>query len=201
SPRTVELLVYLALHGPATGPDLDEMIWKGERGNSNTRNVFIRRARERLGDEVLPPVGIDGLFRLGDGITTDWASFQHHLAQAVALEGQPRVSELAAAVALVRDRPFRGISPAAYVWADYDIQKMVGAIVDGAGLLARIHQQAGRNRDAIAVATLGLLVEPCSEELQTIAINATFSQSGPEEAKNLRRRYSELMGRLDPELA
>ncbi|WP_291762712.1 LysM peptidoglycan-binding domain-containing protein [Cellulomonas sp. 73-145] len=201
TPRTVELLVYLALHGPASGPDLDEMIWKGERGNPNTRNVFIRRARERLGDGVLPLVDVDGLFRLGEGVRTDWARFQHHLAQAVAFEGQQQVDELAAAMALVRDRPFRGISPTAYVWADYDIQKMVGAIVDAAGILARIHQEAGRSRDAITVATLGLLVEPCSEELQTIAINATFSHSGPREAKSLRRRYSELMGRLDPELA
>jgi nucleoid-associated protein YgaU len=201
TPRTVELLVYLALHGPATGPDLDEMIWNGERGNPNTRNVFIRRARDRLGDDVLPPVGPDGHFRLGEGIGTDWGSFQHHLAQAVAIEGQEQIHELAAAMALVRDRPFRGIGPTAYAWADHDIQTMAGTITDAAILLARIHNEAGRHRDAIAVATLGLRVEPCSEELQKIAINATFAQSGPKEAKNLRRRYSELMARLDPELA
>ena len=201
TPRTVELLVYLALHGPATGPDLDEMIWNGERGNPNTRNVFIRRARDRLGDDVLPPVGPDGHFRLGEGIGTDWGSFQHHLAQAVALEGQEQIHELAAAMALVRDRPFRGIGPTAYAWADHDIQTMVSAITDTAILLARIHDETGRHRDAIAAATLGLQVEPCSEELQTIAINATLAQSGPTEAKSLRRRYSELMARLDPELA
>ncbi|BDO42067.1 LysM peptidoglycan-binding domain-containing protein [Cellulomonas sp. NTE-D12] len=201
SPRTVELLVYLALHGPATGPDLDEMIWNGERGNANTRNVFIRRARERLGGAVLPPVGVDGLFRLGENIDTDWRNFRHRLAHAATFGGHDQVEELAAAMALVRDRPFRGIAPTAYVWAEHDIQTMVSAIADTAGLLARIHHEEGRHRDAISVATLGLLVEPSSEELQAIAINATLSHSGPQEAQRLRLRYSELMLRLDPELA
>ncbi|WP_263730446.1 LysM peptidoglycan-binding domain-containing protein [Cellulomonas sp. SG140] len=200
TPRTVELLVYLALHGPASGPDLDEMIWNGKRGSANTRNVFMRRARERLGDEVLPTVGIDGLFRLGEGVETDWSGFQYHLAEAVARDGQGQVDELAASIALVRDRPLRGVPPAAYVWADHDIQEMVSAITDAAELLARTHSEAGRHRDAIKVATLGLLVDPGSEELQRIAITSTFARSGPKEANELRRRYSEFMARLDPEL-
>ncbi|CAL8978637.1 hypothetical protein CELL_02919 [Cellulomonas sp. T2.31MG-18] len=198
--RTVELLVYLALHGPASGPDLDEMIWKGERGNANTRNVFIRRARERLGDDVLPPVGIDGLFRLGEGIETDWDSFQRLVAQGVALDGEQRLDKLAAAMTLVRDRPFRGISPGAYVWADHDIQTMISVIADAAGLLARIHLEAKRYRDALTVATLGMLCEPCSEELQAIALTATEASSGPGAAGELRRRFTEFMVRLDPEL-
>ncbi|OZB88141.1 MAG: hypothetical protein B7X41_09705, partial [Microbacterium sp. 14-71-5] len=201
TPRTVELLAYLALHGPATGPDLDEMLWKGERGSANTRNVFIRRARERLGEAVLPAVGADGLFRLGTGIETDWARFQRHLTRALALDGQDQVEELAAAMALVRDRPFRGIAPTAYIWADHDLQTMVSAIADAAGLLARLHNEAGRHREAIRAATLGLVAEPCSDELQTIAIAATREQSGPQEAMRLRRRYAGVMARLDPELA
>lgn len=201
TPRTVELLVYLALHGPATGPDLDEMMWQGERGNSNTRNVFIRRARERLGEGVLPPVGVDGLFRLGVGIETDWRRFQRHVAQALTLDGREQVDELAAAMSLVRDRPFRGISPTAFVWADNDIQEMASAITDVARVLAGLHIEVGRHHLALETATLGLLVEPCSEALQNLAISATRSLSGAEEAKKLRRRYSLLMAELDPELA
>jgi nucleoid-associated protein YgaU len=199
--QMVELLTYLALHGPTSGADLDDVIWNGARDNANTRNVFIHRLRERVGTAVLPMLGDDGLFRLGGEIGTDWQQFQTSVAAAIALDGNDRVDRLTTAVDLVRGRPFRGIKGAEYAWADYDIQLMTGAIVDACHLLARLHYDAGRHRDAVTVASRGLAVEPFADTLQEIAILATEAHAGHQAARQLRDRYARLMARLDPELA
>jgi len=70
SPRSTELLMYLALRGRATGPELDEALWYGERIDSQTRNSLVYRTRQRVGADVLPVVGADGIYRLGDMVTT-----------------------------------------------------------------------------------------------------------------------------------
>ena len=80
SPRMTELLVYLALHGPTTGADLDDVLWSGARINAGTRNALIYRTRRNVGADVLPLADKDGRYRLGDGATTDWHEFQRALA-------------------------------------------------------------------------------------------------------------------------
>ena len=199
--RTKELLVYLALHGPVTGADIEEVLWNGERIRPGTRATFIYRARDRVGREVLPTADDDGLFHLGPAVSTDWNQFQHLVAEALAHNGTDRIEGLTAALALVRDRPFRGITGGEYPWADYDIQQMTSAVADTALILARLLHEAGKDRDAVAAATRGLSVEPFSESLQQVALAATEALAGPDQARRRARRLAAEMERLDPELA
>lgn len=201
SPRMTELLVYLALHGPTTGADLDDVLWNGTRIDPGTRNALLYRTRRRVGRAVLPLADSDGRYRLGDGATTDWAQFQRVLADGSDPGSQQTVEKLSAALDLVRDRPFRGIGAAEYAWADYDIQHMIGAIADAAAVLARLHHEAGRHREALATALKALHVAPYSESLQAIALSAAAATGGSQEVAQLRARFAALLGDLDPELS
>lgn len=201
SPLMTELLVYLALHGPATGADLDDALWNGQRVDPQTRASLVYRTRLRTGEDILPTVGRWHPLRLGDNVATDWATFEQVVAEALAHDGQERIDGLTRALALVRDRPFRGIEGATYTWADYDIQRMTSAIADAAHLLARLQSDSGEPRRAMDTAMLGLAVEPFSETLQQLALSATEAAAGAEEAQRLRRRFAATMSRLDPELA
>ncbi|HEY3547382.1 MAG TPA: LysM peptidoglycan-binding domain-containing protein [Propionicimonas sp.] len=201
SPLQEELLVYLALHGPATGSDLDEALWNGQRVDPQTRASLIYRTRQRAGEEVLPVAGRWRPLLLGDGVRTDWHQFQQLVADALTRAGDERVGDLTKALDLVRDRPFRGIEGTAYAWADYDIQRIASAIADAALILARLQTESGQPRRAVNAAMRGLAVEPFSESLQQLALAATEESAGPDEAQRLRRRFAAAMSRLDPELA
>lgn len=201
TPRMKELLVYLALHGPTTGADLEDVLWNGERVQHGTRATLAYRTRDRVGKEVLPKAGDDGIFRLGPTVTTDWARFQHLIADALAGHGQERIDRLMEALDLVRDRPFRGIGGGQFPWADYDIQQMTSAIADAVHLLVRLLHESGHHREALDAAMRGLRIEPFSESLQQQAVAATGAVAGPGAARRLRQRFSAEMVRLDPELA
>lgn len=201
TPRMKELLVYLALHGPTAGPDLEDILWDGERVQHGTRGTLVYRTRDRVGEAVLPKAADDGTYRLGRGVTTDWAHFQVLVADALANNEKGRVDGLTAALDLVRDRPFRGIGDGQLPWADYDIQRMTSAIADAAHLLARTLHESGRHREALDAAMRGLTIDPFSPSLQRQALVATEATSGREAARRLQQRLSAEMGRLDPELA
>lgn len=201
TPRMKELLVYLALHGPTAGPDLEDVLWDGARIQHGTRGTLVYRTRDRVGEAVLPKAADDGTYQLGPRVTTDWARFQRLTAGALANSGQARVNDLTAALALVRDRPLRGIGDGQFPWADYDIQEMTSAVADAAHLLARMLHESGRHREALDAAMRGLGIEPFSEPLQQQAIAATEAAVGTDAAQRLRQRFSAEMARLDPELA
>ncbi len=201
TPRMKELLVYLALHGPTTGADLEDVLWEGERVQHGTRATLAYRTRDRVGKDVLPKASDDGVFQLGPMVTTDWARFQRLISNALANHGEERIDRLTQALALVRDRPFRGIGGGQFPWADYDIQQMTSAIADATHLLARLLHESGQHREALDAAMRGLAIEPFSEPLQQQALAATEAVAGPEAARQLRHRLAEGMARLDPELA
>lgn len=201
TPRMKELLIYLALHGPTTGADLEDVLWDGERVQRGTRATLAYRTRDRVGKDVLPTASDDGIFRLGPAVTTDWARFQGLIADALAGTGEERINRLTEALALVRDRPFRGLGGGQFPWADYGIQQMTSAIADAAHLLARLLHESGQDRGALDAAMRGLSIEPFSESLQQQAVAATEAVAGPEAARRLRQRFSAEMARLDPELA
>lgn len=197
-PRATELLVYLALRRTATGHELDEVFWPGKRDVTGTRNTFVYRTRQLVGDDALPTIRRGEPLRVTDDVLTDWAIFQELTAAALATEDE-RLENLTAAMELVRGRPFLGIDDAHYGWAENDIQVMVSAIADTAHLLARIHHEAGRYAEAIQVATHGLLAEPLSTLLQRDAIDAADARGDHEESSRLRARFASRLAELDPD--
>ncbi|MDO8108318.1 hypothetical protein Q6348_14055 [Isoptericola sp. b441] len=134
--------MYLALRGRATGPELDKALWYGKRIDSQTRNSLVYRTRQRVGADVLPVVGADGFYRLGNAVTTDWSDFQR-LARRGLAAGLDETDDLRSAMNLVRDRPLLGVPDADYSWAEHDVQHMISTIADVAPVLRRLLLEPG----------------------------------------------------------
>lgn len=196
SRRSTELLVYLALRGRATGPELDEALWYGERIDSQTRNSLVYRTRQRVGADVLPVVGADGIYRLGDAVTTDWSDFQR-LARRGLAAGLDGTDDLRSAMNFVRDRPLLGVRDADYAWAEHDIQQMISTIADVAHVLSRVLLGRGDARGSLEAATRGLTAEACSELLLGDALEAATAVDDEATVTRLRARLadSETVGR------
>ena len=130
--RLTELVAYLALHPEGSGHALDEALWPGARVSLGTRNATVTRARRWLGnaptgEPYLPRYADTGSYRLHPAITTDWHDFVALSGRGLAA-GPEGIDDLTAALALVRGRPFHGIDPRDYAWAERDIQDMINLI-------------------------------------------------------------------------
>ena len=199
SRRSTELLVYLAIRGRATGPELDEALWHGQRIDSQTRNSLVYRTRQRVGAEVLPVVGPDGIYRLAPSVACDWSDFQA-LAHRGLGAGPEGVEDLQAALDLVRDRPLLGIRDRDYTWAEYDIQHMISTIADTAHVLARLQSDAGEHRAAMRSATKGLRVDAVDPKLMADALVAVEAIGDAGEVERLRGQLELALAELDSEL-
>ncbi|MFF1360996.1 hypothetical protein [Streptomyces sp. NPDC058297] len=139
--RTVatELVSWLALRTDgATRHELDEVIAPGGgRVENNTRNGRVREVRRWLGDEYYPKLNEqpDRKHRLV-GVACDWHQFQDLTTQAARAGGDEGRAMLRRALDLVQGRPFTGIPPRRYVWAEALTQNMISAVVDVADDLA-----------------------------------------------------------------
>lgn len=198
SPRMIELLVYLTVHGPATGAELDDVLWNGARISPGTRNALVYRTRQKVGEAVLPRISPDGLYRVGDHVTSDWEQFRRFSSAAAAQQATERMEGLRRAMALVRNRPFSGVSGVDYTWSDNEGSLMASVIADVALELGTLLLRTGQPREALAAALQGLSVEPYSEPLQELAVLATTDAAGPAQAETLRRRFIADLAVLDP---
>lgn len=201
--RALELLAYLALHPGAGAIELDEALWPGRRVPKETRNPFVSRVRhwlgvDRQGEPYLPLVGEHGDYRLSPEVGCDWHDFLK-LAR-IGLERGPEGADLLAeALTLVRGRPFLGIDPANYAWAERDTQEMISAIVDVAHALAVLRLTDGDGRGAQLAAAVGLLAEPCSELLHRDAIAGARLVGDLDAADVLITRLRVALSELDPD--
>ncbi len=196
--RARELIIYLALHGPATGPELDEILWRGERVDARARASLIYRARQWFGRDHFPVVGEHGLYRLGDEVTCDWIDFQAYARRGL-IAGTDGSADLSAALRLVRDRPFLGIGGTEFIWAETEIQVMIGLIADTAHLLAEVQLRRGQNRAAVETAMIGIRAEPCSETLHRDTIRALIADGYTARATELSDALYERVHQIDPE--
>ncbi|MFD8690755.1 LysM peptidoglycan-binding domain-containing protein [Streptomyces sp. NPDC059651] len=160
--RTVatELVSWLALRTDgATRHELNEVIAPGGgRVENNTRNARIREVRRWLGDDnYYPKVNDqpDRKHRLA-GVTCDWHQFQNLTHQAAGTDSNEARTLLRQALELVRGRPFTGIPPRRYAWAQTLTQDMISAVVDVADDLAALCLEAGDAQDALWAAGRGL---------------------------------------------
>jgi DNA-binding SARP family transcriptional activator len=201
--RLTELVAYLALHPGATYHQLDEALWPGKRVPTDTRNATVSRARRWLGntpdgDPYLPTVAAEGDYRLHPAVGCDWHDLAR-LARRGLRAGPDGPADLAAALDLVRGRPFLGVDPRDYGWAEVDIQQMIGTIVDVAHVLSNQRLQAGDGRGAQDAATRGLLAEPCSELLHRDAIRAAAARGDKADVTRIVERLQSQLEHLDPD--
>ncbi|MFG2525429.1 hypothetical protein [Streptomyces sp. NPDC048527] len=160
--RTVatELVSWLALRTDgATRHELDEVIAPGGgRVENNTRNGRIREVRRWLGDDAYYPKlneQPDRKHRLV-GVACDWHQFQDLTIQAARAGGDEGRAMLRRALDLVQGRPFTGVPPRRYVWAEALTQNMISAVVDVADDLAARCLAARDPRGALWAAGRGL---------------------------------------------
>ena len=128
----------------------------------------------------------------------DWHDFQALTRRGLAGR-RAGLDDLAAALALVRGRPFAGVDPASYAWAEYDIQEMISAVTDVADMLSKARLAEGDPEGARAAAARGLLVEPCSELLTQDAIRAATALGDHDEAAEALARLRARLTAVDPD--
>jgi two-component SAPR family response regulator len=186
--RARELLTYLVLNPGASAYELDEALWPGRRVEPSSRNPFVSRVRQWVGYApdgglYLPFVRDGSHYQLHDRVTCDWHEFValSHRGFAAGVDGIP---DLEAALSLVRGRPFLGIDPGRYVWAEPHIQEMIAAVCDVAHLVSQARAQRGEWRAAQHAAAIGLLVDPVSDLLHEDAVEAAI---GAQDVADLQR--------------
>ncbi|MFJ8406172.1 LysM peptidoglycan-binding domain-containing protein [Streptomyces microflavus] len=205
-----ELVAFLALNPGADHHAVDDALWPGRMVGKQMRNAVISRTRSWLGKNTdgqayLPRVQdtTDSRYRLSTAVTCDWSQFQK-----LARTGLTRYDEdgdlaLRRALALVRGRPFTGIAPQRYAWAEPTIQEMVSAIVDTAHELSERCREAGDITGALWAARRGLLAAEESEVLHRQVFLAHHAADDidalREAAARLTRINEELMGGVDME--
>ena len=201
--KLTELAAFIALHPGADNHGIDDAVWPTRRVSTSTRNSATSRLRRWLGtspdgEPWLPLVPDRGQYRFRPEVRCDWHDFQGLARQGLA-RGAAGLDQLGEALALVRGRPFAGVDPAAYTWAEYDTQEMIGAITDVAHMLSSARLTAGEPEKARDAAARGLLVEPCSELLTQDAIRAAKALGDFATAERLLKRLRTRLSAIDPD--
>ncbi|MFI6658186.1 LysM peptidoglycan-binding domain-containing protein [Streptomyces sp. NPDC050523] len=199
-----ELLAFLALHPGSDHHAVDAALWPTSRVNKEMRNAVISRARSWLGTDAdgnqhLPRVQNtpDKRYRLGSQVTCDWVAFQRHARHGLADSGEDGDLALRRALALVRGRPFAGMDPQRYAWAEPIIQEMISAITDVASELSTRRREARDPRGALWAAQQGLLAVEDSETLYRslfLAHHAVGDTDALREAAARLRRINDSIG-------
>ncbi|MGG2463804.1 LysM peptidoglycan-binding domain-containing protein [Streptomyces sp. RGM 3693] len=175
----VELATYLVLHPGRDHHSLDEAMWPGRTIDRKYRNATVSRLRSWLGTDdhgepYLPAVAntTDVRYALAGTVDSDWHYFQRLTVAAATASGPKAAVHLRAALDLVRGRPFAGVNPRRYAWAEHQTQDMISAIVDAAADLAEHHLTERDPRGALWAATKGLDAAPEMESLYRILFRA-----------------------------
>jgi DNA-binding SARP family transcriptional activator len=200
--RSLELLAYLALHPGASASELDDALWPGQRVTYDMRNSLISRTRTWLGTDhdgrpYLDHSNNSGRgYRLHPAVRTDW----HDLLR-LARHGltEDDGDQLDAALRLVRGRPFLGVDPASYAWAEADAQTMISTIVDIAHDTATHLMDRGTPTAARSALATGLTVEPASEALSYQAMLLAARTGDRNELERLAHRMREQLRAIDPD--
>ena len=146
----------------------------------------------------MPLVVDGGNYQLRPDVSCDWHDFVR-FSQLGLTSGTDGAMALAAALDLVRGRPFLGVDPATYTWAEADAQEMISAVVDVSHVLSVARCDAGDYRGAQEAAARGLLAEPCSELLYRDAIRAAAAAGDRDEVERLAARLRHEIALVDPE--
>jgi hypothetical protein len=201
--RSLELLAYLALHPGATPAEIDEALWPGQRVTDDMRNSLVSRTRTWLGTApdgtpYLSHVTAAAGYRLHPAVTTDWHEFVR-LARDALTTDEPTTRVLQKALEHVRGRPLLGVDPAAYAWAEADLQDMLSGVVDVALETAARAHAAGDQPTARNVLALALSIDPVNEaaHLQAIALAEAFGDA--EGVRRLAERMREQLRTIDPD--
>lgn len=158
----LEFIAWLALHPGAGRHEIDELLSPGGRVSNDTRSSRTTDIRRWLGtspdgNPYLPHLNAqpDRLLRL-DGVACDWHLFEQYADDGHQDSTPDGTRLLHQALSLVRGRPFAGVPPRRYQWAEAATQDMIKRIVHVAEDLADRSLHDGDGRGALWAATRGL---------------------------------------------
>jgi DNA-binding SARP family transcriptional activator len=200
--RALELLAYLALHPGASAAELDDALWPGQRVTHDMRNSLVSRTRTWLGTDPGGRPYLDHSnnsgrgYRLHPAVRTDWHDLLNLARRGLVGDDS---DQLDAALRLVRGRPFLGVDPASYAWAEADAQEMISTIVDIAHDTATHLIDTGRSTAARSTLAIGLTVEPASEALAYQAMLLAARTGDRDELERLAHRLREQLRAIDPD--
>jgi nucleoid-associated protein YgaU len=186
--RATALVAYLACRpGGATIEQVSEALSPVRRLTPNTIWSLASRTRKWLGSDphgepYFPRTSHAGTTMLHAAVGTDWSDWLDLVGTDVTERPLPRLLE---ALALVRGRPFEGVSERHYVWADPLRQEMVAGIVDVVHEVVRralLIPDVGAARKALRV---GRLVDPTNELLWRDALRIEYVGGTHESRKRL----------------
>ena len=118
-----ELLVYLVLHDNhhRSAEQIQGGIWPVTGSHANvarkTFHNYLSELRRFVGPEHLPDASVAGGY-LVHGVHSDWVTFQRLTREADTVGGESARALRTEALALVRGRPFEGVSTDSYEWVD-----------------------------------------------------------------------------------
>ena len=138
----------------------------------------------------------DGALPAMNGVRCDWTRFCK-LAERGLLAGPAGVTDLEAALALVRARPFAGSTAA---WSMPDQQQMVSRIVDTAHTIARYRTATGHYAEARDAIAKGIDVAPTAEMLYRDWIALEAACGSLAEVQRVSSRLQDELRALDVEM-
>ena len=176
--KSIEAIVYLALHPKGVDPDrLWEALWPEKPLQRGTLHTTITTARTGLGRGPAPdrapyfPAAREGLYRLSAAVGLDWAHFQ--VLAARGHDGGPDgIEVLRQALEMVRGMPLEAPTSRAYEWAVVHRTEMETVIAETAERLGLLYLDAGDPEQARWAARRGLSASPYDERLYRILMRA-----------------------------
>lgn len=169
--RSEELVVYLALHPDGVDEGrLKAALWHDEAPSSHTFNQTVSRARSCLGPAAdgsfhLPHCQ-DGVYRVGDRVTSDYRSLVSALRAASDDATPDALEELAAALEGVRGLPFEGTKRGwEWIFNEGLSAHITSVVSEAAHLLATQAIERGDPKQAIWATVQGAKASPGDEIL------------------------------------
>lgn len=174
--RLTELAAYLSTHPGATGTAVDDALWpnRAHHDHSSVRHRSLTALGEWLTDER--PASADSGTAAAADLVSDWHLWTRLVPADPTDAGTDHLEQ---ALGLVRGRPFAGVHPRHYVWAEHLKAEMVFAITTAATELARRRIMEGRWTAAIDASIVGLTVEPGVEALWRMQLLAAHELGDP----------------------
>ena len=142
-----ELACWIYLHPGSHHAEMDAALAGGRPVRAESRNPRVSKLRSWLGEDALPHYADFAGYRLTAEVSSDWADFQRHVAEA-ARRPQTEAACLRAALSLVRGAPLCDPLGIRYPWAESVAGEMAEAISRASARLVEISMESGQAQDA-----------------------------------------------------
>lgn len=175
--RLTELAAFIGTHPGADGTAVDDALWPNRAQHDHS--LVRHRSLSALGAWLTGETTADAESgrAAATSLVSDWGLWR------ALVPGDPTsagTDHLEQALGLVRGRPFAGVHPRHYIWAEGLKAEMIFAITIAATELARRRLMEGRWTAAIDASVVGLTIEPGVEALWRMQLLAAHELADPE---------------------